>query len=592
MRRTIGGQPQGSPSRVVTPPRNAGLPRAGISQFTSAVDHNHGSWVFDVTAYGATGNGNTDDTTAIQRAVTAATTIINSTKSGGIVFFPPGLYKVSSAITISRGCMLIGSGTGSGSGSGNTGGTVIRTSSATADVFEVTGVEAVIFRDFWTDASVTRTAGAGIKFTGSGTSTNNRSRIYNVSMRNHFYGIHVLRAQGLVIDSCWLQDFAAIGIYFEQDDATDDGDNVVTNCVIWDLNLGTTQAGIRYDKGGTLTIAQNKILGTDYGIRLILDAGPTGTMIIQGNSLEEQDIIGILVEQATLTVEYAYLLIQGNQLQQTTNPVSLQSAISIVSSADADPWIAYVTIADNVIAWGSSRAFNLISVQDGEFVIVANNILTALGNAGPGGITVGGSALDVKIFDNVWTGIPTGIYSSGLTSTTVLKETLQGIAYASVGGWGNGSEIYVTDGQDNNQAVLTSGGVGITTKRENGVWVTQPVISTGTYTPTRSAEANLDANVTPSQAQYNRTGKVVTVSGRFTANPTAGATATSFELSLPVSSNLGAVEDLAGVAFCGAIAGQGAAIVGSVANNTAVVQWVSGDLTDQTWSYTFQYEII
>lgn len=117
--------------------------------------------------------------------------------------------------------------------------------------------------------------------------------------------------------------------------------------------------------------------------------------------------------------------------------------------------------------------------------------------------------------------------------------------------------------------------------------------SSGTYTPTRSAEANLDSNVTPSQAQYMRVGNTVTVSGRVTAvNPTLAATATSFELTLPVASNIGAVEDLAGVAFCGAIAAQGAAITGSVANNTAVVSWVSADLTSQAWSYSFTYRVI
>jgi hypothetical protein len=114
----------------------------------------------------------------------------------------------------------------------------------------------------------------------------------------------------------------------------------------------------------------------------------------------------------------------------------------------------------------------------------------------------------------------------------------------------------------------------------------------GTYTPTRSAEANLDANVTMSEAQYMRVGNTVTISGRFTADPTLTATTTSFEFTLPISSNLGAAEDVAGVAFCGAIAGMGAEIIGVVANDTAKVQWVSTDVTSQTWSYTLTYTII
>lgn len=121
--------------------------------------------------------------------------------------------------------------------------------------------------------------------------------------------------------------------------------------------------------------------------------------------------------------------------------------------------------------------------------------------------------------------------------------------------------------------------------------LTTGVVTSGTYTPTRSAESNLDSNVTPTAAQYLRVGATVTVSGRFTADPT-GAGAASFELTLPVASNLGAAADLAGVAFCGGIAGQGAEIIGSAANNTAVVQWVAVDTTSKVWSYTFTYQII
>lgn len=118
------------------------------------------------------------------------------------------------------------------------------------------------------------------------------------------------------------------------------------------------------------------------------------------------------------------------------------------------------------------------------------------------------------------------------------------------------------------------------------------IIASGVYTPTRSAEANMDSNVTMTEAQYMRVGNTVTVSGRFTADPTLAATATSFEITLPVASNLGAAEDAAGTAFCGTIAGMGAAVIGVAANDTAKIQWVSSDVTSQVWSYTFTYQVI
>ncbi|MDD3926099.1 MAG: glycosyl hydrolase family 28-related protein [bacterium] len=59
----------------------------------------------DVRAYGAKGDGTTDDTTAIQNA-------IDSFSSGGIVFFPSGTYVITSALTVRKGIILQGSGRG------------------------------------------------------------------------------------------------------------------------------------------------------------------------------------------------------------------------------------------------------------------------------------------------------------------------------------------------------------------------------------------------------------------------------------------------------------------------------------------------
>jgi hypothetical protein len=61
--------------------------------------------VFNVqdSAYGATGNGTTDDTTAIAAALSAAS-------AGGIVYFPPGTYLVSSPLPVTSGIWILGAG--------------------------------------------------------------------------------------------------------------------------------------------------------------------------------------------------------------------------------------------------------------------------------------------------------------------------------------------------------------------------------------------------------------------------------------------------------------------------------------------------
>ncbi|WP_233231611.1 glycosyl hydrolase family 28-related protein [Tichowtungia aerotolerans] len=56
-----------------------------------------------VTAYGAQGNGVSDDTVAIQSAINARTA-----KGGGLVWFPAGTYNISSPLTVTRRISLLG----------------------------------------------------------------------------------------------------------------------------------------------------------------------------------------------------------------------------------------------------------------------------------------------------------------------------------------------------------------------------------------------------------------------------------------------------------------------------------------------------
>jgi polygalacturonase len=57
----------------------------------------------NVRAYGAKGDGKTDDAAAIQTAIDALT-------SGGVVFFPSGVYRVESTVKLKSNVRLIGVG--------------------------------------------------------------------------------------------------------------------------------------------------------------------------------------------------------------------------------------------------------------------------------------------------------------------------------------------------------------------------------------------------------------------------------------------------------------------------------------------------
>ena len=89
--------------------------------------------VVNVREYGALGNGTTDDTTAIQAAITAAEALVLNrfTGPGVTVFFPNGTYLISSTLTITTSNIyLVG---------GSPGGSMLYAPSSTFDLVDFDG---------------------------------------------------------------------------------------------------------------------------------------------------------------------------------------------------------------------------------------------------------------------------------------------------------------------------------------------------------------------------------------------------------------------------------------------------------------------
>lgn len=113
---------------------------ASFSGDVAGVFLDKGGSHFNVKAYGATGVGD-DDTTAIQTAINAC-----AAAGGGVVFFPPGTYGISSAVTLPSFVILQGSGAGAGSAESagqGTGGTILlaRTNGTSGAKFAPTTAE-------------------------------------------------------------------------------------------------------------------------------------------------------------------------------------------------------------------------------------------------------------------------------------------------------------------------------------------------------------------------------------------------------------------------------------------------------------------
>jgi hypothetical protein len=144
--------------------------QAGAGAVQRPLDAKIKELVISVKDFGATGNGTTDDTNAVQVALTAAAAI------GAATYFPPGTYLVSSALSI----------TGAGAVFGyNAGATVIKTNSAIADIF-VVNAPFVSIRELQFGASVAKTAGACVNLNGQ-----NYCKVsdFVISSANWFVGV-------------------------------------------------------------------------------------------------------------------------------------------------------------------------------------------------------------------------------------------------------------------------------------------------------------------------------------------------------------------------------------------------------------------
>lgn len=92
-----------SDSEVVNATERVGS--LSLSSFDSGQASFKNAPIYDVTAWGATGDGSTDDALAIQDAIDAA-----SANGGGLVFVPGGTYRIGTTLTLKHNVRLSGAG--------------------------------------------------------------------------------------------------------------------------------------------------------------------------------------------------------------------------------------------------------------------------------------------------------------------------------------------------------------------------------------------------------------------------------------------------------------------------------------------------
>lgn len=119
-------------------------------------------------------------------------------------------------------------------------------------------------------------------------------------------------------------------------------------------------------------------------------------------------------------------------------------------------------------------------------------------------------------------------------------------------------------------------------------------LAAGFYSPVVSNAVNTDGTPAPTEAQYIRVLDVVTVSGRVTIDPAADSQTVTFDLSLPIQSNISSSFFISGTAHSGTTWFSTVEISGNTGTNSARFRYTPKndiDLNAHVFSYSFTYRV-
>lgn len=326
----------------------------------------------DVRAYGAVGDGVTDDTAAIQSA-------IDSSSAGTILYFPPGTYAITAQILINKSFTIAGAGAASvlkfkDGFTVPTPTTILEIKPTTAS-FENVYVENMTF-----DGNVSHTTQSGQWNPGievSGSSAYNVGKVWIRGVR-----VKDVRGDGITVRALWPYSSVPTDISIT--------DNYIEN---WD----TERQGVAIIAGSRVTISNNHFFnysGNYYAID-VEPNGNTGENVtdvqISNNVMSSKHGIGLSANTPSIV---SGITVHGNQFSGSGTAYSAGTGVSVLEYGNKFANNTFFTTSSNV-GIGTTSPATALSVQgagtlDGALTYTLNTFNPAQAFAGSGsGIAFG-----------------------------------------------------------------------------------------------------------------------------------------------------------------------------------------------------------
>ena len=331
-------------------------------------DSGNGGQVFNVKAYGATGDWTTDDTAAIQAAVNAAAVV------GGEVFFPCGTYRTTLGIAVSSSVSFVGEGESCA---------IVRlTGGASSSLMTISG-GTVSFRNITLDANVNAAGYDGIDFTSGGSVSFSHATVENAA--NYGFYAYPKGASNVLVDQSSFTGSGTIDFAITVSGSYTASHVTLSHSTFGDqsapstLTAGAHQAiAIETGTGGTLTdiiISANQIyyplLASQESDGIVISTGGSSSTIsnvtISSNNIKNGS--GSAYDGSCLEV-------WGANNVTISNNIFGDNKTAIASQAGATSPI-YGIISGNVINQPSSNSASISLGLGADYLVQGNRISAA-----------------------------------------------------------------------------------------------------------------------------------------------------------------------------------------------------------------------
>lgn len=367
---------------------------------------------FDITTspYFAKGDYTTDDTIAIQAAITDAEA------AGGKLIAPYGRYRTSAPLIINDHLLLEGHGYPDDGGAGYASSVVFDSAlkgtvfyPGAHDMFQITSNCAVQMEKFQIAYNQSAPSGhgyAGIK-TLPASGINVRSVFRDINIVCADIAMIMNNALEFRVDNVNMLYGFQSGITIENPVYPSWGDSSIQNCTMWGNGVYQTSHVLIKSHGG-LRIINNKMNGGNPTTSSGVLFSPTGTatqnaepLIINSNSMEGQAVGINFANGHPNTAAITECVINGNQIWAGVN--------AILSNTSGTPkWFNGFSITGNVLMTLSGASQPVVLLDNAQMgIIVGNQLAFASGGTGTG-IILGAKTSGINVQSNV--------YGAGMTT--------------------------------------------------------------------------------------------------------------------------------------------------------------------------------